>query len=193
MKKCMILLLVLMMVLMCSAACAQERAIAPYRYDLTPDGAYEENLIFPGDVIIGGDQSQIVFSNCEFQGDIIFTSVEATRVMLLGCEVKGTFIFRNPVQEATIEYSMPKLLMDNPVTVINEDCIGTVVTLSDAAISINGEEYTMQDAQYFSDADHPEAGIVPYEGQDASYLIAAQWYENGEKVLMLICENEPAM
>ena len=193
MKKWMALLLGLMMTFVCSIACAQERTVAPYTYELTPDGAYMENMIFPGDVIISGDQSQMAFSNCAFEGNIILTANEATRVMLFGCELNGAFIFQNEVREATIDDSLPKVLTDGPITVVIEEGAGTAVALGQFEITVDGTVYTMQDSQLFSDATNPEAGFVPYEGQEAHYFVVSQWVENGENVLFLLCEYDPTM
>ena len=185
--------MVLVMAFTCSCAFAQERTVAPYVYELTPDGGYEENLIFPGNVIISGEQSQMVFSNCAFEGDIILTANEATRVLLLGCELNGAFIFRNEIQDATIEYALPKVLTDSPITVRSEGCAGTAVVLGQFEITVDDVVYTMQDSQYFSDATKPEAGFVPYEGQEAHYFVVSQWPENGENVLFVLCEYDPTM
>ena len=112
MKKHLVMLMVLLMVCACACGYAEdgERTIASYEYALTEDGAYVENLIFNADVIISGDHSQIVFSNCEFAGDIILTASEGTRVMLLGCDTSGTCVVRNSVTYADLEYSHPKFL-----------------------------------------------------------------------------------
>ena len=47
--------------------------------------------------------------------------------MLFGCELNGAFIFRNEIQDATIEYALPKVLTDSPITVRSEGCAGTAV------------------------------------------------------------------
>ena len=72
-----------------------------------------------------------------------------------------------------------------------EDCFGGAVALGDFALHFNGETYTMQDASLFFDMTDPEAGFVPYEGQEASLLAAAQWWENGEPQLLIECEFDP--
>ncbi len=51
----------------------------------------------------------------------------------------------------------------------------------------------MADSELFYDISNAEAGFVPYEGQEASYYAIAQWWENGEKIIMTECEYDPNM
>lgn len=193
MKKIFVLLLCLMICL-CGAVHAEEapeRTVAPYEYALGAEPAYYENLIFNADVVISGENAQIIFSNCEFNGDIILTSEEGTRVLLLGCEVKGTCIMDNAVN-AGMDYNNPKFLTDAPITAVCENGMGSVVAIGDFEFTFNGETCSMAVADLFSDANAPEAGLVAYEGQEAVYCIAAQLYENGEKTMVVINENEVA-
>ena len=196
MKKYMVMLLALLLLLLCFsfAAVAEEgsaeRTVASYEYMLGEEGGYAENLIYNADVIISGDNSQMVFSNCEFNGNIILTANEATRVMLLGCEVNGVCILRNEVAEANIDYNNPKFLTTSPVTVECEGGAGSVVALGDFEVVFAGETYTLADSQLFINAD---GSLVPYEGQEASYFVAAQWIEGGEQVTMIVCEFDPTM
>jgi len=198
MKKWGILLAAILILGLCTAGYAEELppklSVAPYTYAL-PEGEslYFENLIFPEDVIISGDNAQIIFSNCWFAGNIILTSECGTRVMLFGCRVNGVCEATNNVKEATIDYNNPKFLTDAPVDFICRDCAGTVVALGDFEIFFNGERYTMADAQLFSDPTSENAGFVPYEGQEASYFIIGQWIENGEEVRLFLAELDPAM
>jgi len=94
MKKLFALFACLTMLCCCAAAeeTAPERTVAAYEYAVTEESAYVENLIFNADVIISGDASQIIFSNCEFNGNIILTSELGTKVMLFGCDVNGVCI-----------------------------------------------------------------------------------------------------
>ncbi|MBR6752696.1 MAG: hypothetical protein IKM05_01530, partial [Clostridia bacterium] len=93
MKKWVVLLVALLMCVFAAGYAeeeAPERVNAEYAYTLTEGGMeYLENLIFHGDVVIQGEKAQIVFVNCEFKGDIILKANEATRVMLLGCDMAG--------------------------------------------------------------------------------------------------------
>ena len=192
MKKILTLLLVLMTACLFVSGYAEttDRTVASYEYVLTEDGAYMENLIFNADVVITGENSQIVFSNCEFNGNITLAANEGTRVMLLGCEVNGTCILQNDVAEANIDYNNPKFLTTSPVTVECEGGAGSVVALGDFEVVFAGETYTMADSQFFINAD---GSLVPYEGQEASYLVAAQWIEGGEQITMVVCEFDPTM
>ena len=61
-----------------------------------------ENLVFDEDVIISGDYGIIVFENCEFNGDIISTAEQFTRVVLPdGTTVNGNCVFKNTIKEAS--------------------------------------------------------------------------------------------
>ena len=201
MKKCFVLLLCLLMVSAYQIGYAQsdaslqpERTVASYVYTMADGGSdYVENLIFNEDVVIGGNNAQIIFSNCEFNGDIILTADEATRVMLLGCDVNGTCVMSNNVAEATLEYANPKFMTDVPITVTCEDCVGSVIALGNFEVVFNGETYSMADSQLFGDTTGPDAGYVPYTGQQASYYCLAQWYENGQPNRLILCEFDPTM
>jgi len=195
MKKYLALLLILLTVCACACSYAEDagRTVANYEFALTEDGAYVENLIFNADVVISGDNSQIVFSNCEFNGDIILTSAEATKVMLLGCDVNGTCIVRNGVTSADLEYSHPKFLTTSPVTVVCEEGVSSVIALGDFDVTFNGQTYTMADSQLFGFLSEEEYMLVPYEGQEASYFVVAKIIEGGEESVMVVCEFDPTM
>lgn len=150
---------------------------------------YIDGETFDGDVIIRGDNAQITFVGCTFNGDIINTAEVYTRILIMGCEANGMCIFRNTTKEATIEASFPKFMMDAPVETACEDCAGAVIPLSDFDIVFNGETYTMADSELYFDSSNPEAGMVPYEGQEADYYCVAQWWENGELIRLVTCEK----
>lgn len=152
-----------------------------------------ENLVFEEDVTVSGDNAQIVFNNCEFKGNIVNTANLGTQVVLSASTIDGQCVFENDTKEATMEVSFPKFLVDAPVDVVCEECIGAVIPLGDFEITFNGEPYTMADSELFVDLTNAEAGFVPYEGQEANYYCVAQWWENGEKVLMVECEYDPNM
>ena len=148
---------------------------------------YLTGLTFEKDVTIAGDNGVIYFIDCVFKGNIINTAEEFTRVFLLESDVAGQCILKNNTKETTFEAAFPKFLVDAPVDVVCEDCFGAVVAIGDFDVTFNGKLYSLKDAEYFLDA---ETNLVPYEGQEAVYFTAAQWWENGEQQLMLICENE---
>lgn len=195
MKKYLGMLLILLMVCACACGYAEdgERTIASYEYVLTEDGAYVENLIYNADVVISGDHSQIVFSNCEFNGDIILTASEGTRVMLLGCDVSGACVVRNSVTYADLEYSHPKFLTSSPISVICEEGVCSVIALGDFEVTFNGQTYTMADSQFFGFLNEEEYTLVPYEGQEASYFVVAKIIEGDEESVIIICEFDPTM
>ena len=76
-----------------------------------------ENLIFDEDVTISGDFGVIIFENCEFNGDIINTAEQFTRVVLPdGTTVNGNCVFKNTTKEANMDYPMPKYISPNTVS-----------------------------------------------------------------------------
>ena len=147
-----------------------------------------ENLIFDEDVTISGDFGTIIFENCEFNGDIINTAEQFTRVVLPdGTTVNGNCVFKNTTKEATMDYPMPKFISPNTLNIVCEDCIGSCVLENmENDMIFNGETYSMADVEFFYDADIND--LVPYEEQQASVLFAGQWWENGEKILQIFCE-----
>ena len=194
MKKLTALALILMLLLSC--AFAEEAAVrepAPYNYAISGEDNYVENLIFNGDVIISGDYAQIIFANCQFNGDIINTADNYTRVFIMpDCEINGSLILRNSTQEATIDSPIPKFVLFAPAPVVTEDCIGAVLALGSFDINFNGVDYTMSQAEYYADPSSPN-GVVPYEGQEADVFLVGRWWENGEEVIFTYCEDDPTM
>lgn len=147
-----------------------------------------ENLIFDEDVAISGDFGIIIFENCEFNGDIINTAEQFTRVIFTnGTIVNGECILRNTTKEATMDTPIPKFIGSETLNIVCEDCIGAgIVESAEANIIFNGKSYSISDAEYFWD---PEANsVVPYEGQEASALCVGQWWENGEQFMFVECE-----
>lgn len=146
-----------------------------------------ENLIFVEDVTVSGDFGIIVFENCEFNGDIISTAEQFTRIILSGTTVNGNCVFKNTIKEASMDYPMPKFISSNALNIVCEDCIGSyVLDGTEENITFNGETYSIDDVEFFYDANTNE--LVPYEEQEASTIFIGQWWENGEKVLQLFCE-----
>ena len=72
-----------------------------------------------------------------------------------------------------------------PVNVVMEDCVGSAIALGDFMLVVNGKGYEMKNAEWFFT---PDGELVEYNGQEANYLYVAQWWENGEKVFMVITE-----
>ena len=188
MKKFMILLSLMLIGCLVLPAAAETQT---YPFELNGgDFATVQGLTFNGDVIVSGDNAVLALNECVINGDIILTANEGTRVMLTGCTVVGSCVQRNDIKEATIDYSLPKFLTDAPIELELEDCVGAVVTMGNVSVVVNDQVYSMKDAQYFLNSPDPHTGLVPYEGQEADYLIVAHWYENGEEVLMLLTEKE---
>ena len=181
----------IIMLAFCAMASAEDggRTIAPYTFTLVDgEDQYYENLIFPGDVIISGTNAGIFFVNCAFEGNVINTGDAGNKVFLLDSELKGQCVFVNSVQETTIDAPFPKFIVNMPVEAVAEDCFGCVIAIPDVPLTFNGDVYTLADAQVFYDAANPEAGFIPYEGQEANVLTVCQWWENGEKKMFIECE-----
>lgn len=160
-----------------------------FTFELTEDEErVVEGLIFDEDVTISGDFGMIVFENCEFNGDVIHTADQFTRVILPeGTTVNGDCVFKNTTQEASMDYPMPKFVSPNTLNIVCEDCIGScVLDGTENSIIFNGETYSMADVEFYYDDNTNE--LVPYDGQEASTLFVGQWWENGETVLQLFCE-----
>lgn len=172
-----------------------ERTDASYVYTLAPGGfEYLENLIFHGDVVIQGERAQIVFVNCEFKGNIILTANEATRALLLGCDIAGTCIFQNEVTDADlVNYAHPKFMADSPVTVLCENGAGTLISLGDFECIFNDQTYTLASSELFCKVEGEELVLEPYQDQQANFYYVCQWYENGEKKITPMCEYDPTM
>lgn len=165
-----------------------------YSFECTEDEPEViENLIFNEDVTVSGEKGQITFVNCEFKGDVTLTANEGTRVILEKSQIDGQCKFQNDTKEATMEWSFPKFLVDIPVDVVCDDCIGAVIPLGDFEIVFNGETYSMDKSELFFDLSDPDAGFVPYTGQQANYYSVVQWWENGEKKVLVECEYDPNM
>lgn len=194
MKKYVVMLLALLLLFFSFAAVAEEdaagRTVASYEYTPGEEGGYAENLIYNADVVISGDNTQMVFSNCAFNGNIILASGEGTRVMLLGCEANGTCLIQNDVTGVGMEYNNPKFLTTSPISVEVSEGVGSVLALGDFEVTFNGEVYTMADSQFFINAD---GSLVPYEGQESSYFVAAKLFENDQPAVTVVCEYDPTM
>lgn len=153
-----------------------------------------ENLIFNGDVIVGGGNGMIMFANCEFNGDVIQTSETSCRAMILpDCTVNGRFVLRNAIQETTLEAAFPKIMSYVPAKVIAEDCFGLFLSLGGFDVVFNGETYAMSDSDVYFDNNNPDQGMVPCEGQEANLFWIAQWWENGEQNILVACECDPEL
>ena len=173
---------------------AEKETAQEYNYELSEGDALEvENLIFEEDVTVSGNNAQITFTGCEFKGNIINTADEGTRVIMNGSSIDGRCVLQNTIKETTMEWSFPKFIVDSPMEVVSEDCIGSVIAMGGFDVVFNSEVYTMADSELFYDIANPDAGFVPYEGQEADYFAIAQWWENGEQILLVECESDPNM
>lgn len=204
MKKMMIFALTALLVLGL-AACAgtpQTTTVAQTTAAAEPAKVYElseatrqepvvvEGESFDGDVVITGDNGMIVFSGCTFKGNVINRADVFTRVIITGeSTVAGKCICENKIKEANFDYSFPKFISDSTLVVEAVDCIGASVTDGDIPVSFNGKTYTSADVQELTVVDEEgNASLVPYEGQGVASMVVVQWWENGEKVVLVTAE-----
>ena len=195
MKRFLALMLVLACLLGCALAESAERIPAPYTYNLADDEFLQvENLIFNGDVIVSGGNGIVMFANCEFNGDLVQTSETGSKAFVLpDCTVNGRYVLRNSIQETTFDAPFPKILSYIPAEVVTEDCFGAFISLGGFDTVFTGETYTLAGSDVFFDANKPEQGMVPYEGQEANLFLVARWWENGEENILTYAEFDPGL
>ena len=198
MKKWIALLAALVLCLGMTAYAEEEmmeRTDADYTYTLAPGGfEYLENLIFHGNVVIQGEKAQIVFVNCEFKGDIILKANEATRVMLLGCDMAGACMIQNEVTTADlVDYAHPKFMADCPVKVFCENGAGSLINLGDHESFFNDQAYTLASSDVYCWVDGENLVLEPYKDQQANLYSVCKWFENGEAKITVICEYDPTL
>ena len=197
MKKIIAFILALVL---CLAACAfaesapQREVAQEFEFHLAEgDELYVENTIFNQSVTVSGDNAQIIFANCIFNGDIINTADTFTRVMLAEDNIlNGRCIILNGNTEGhLIETALPKFITFMPADVLCEGCYGAVIAMGDFAVTFNSEKYTVDDAGIYLDVGNPDAGFVPYKGQPTSCFAVIQWWELGTRLLLVEAEYDP--
>jgi len=200
MKKMMLFLLAGMMLLSLTACTgtaqtttttAQTTAAAAPAADTTfalkeGDEKTIESAVFEGNVVVTGDNAQIMFVGCTFKGDVINKAGAYTRVGILsGSTVEGKCILTNENKEGTIDTPLPKFVTDTAIDVVAEDCLGAVAAIGDITVKFNGTGYKMADANLFIT---PEGDMVEYSDQEASAFVIGQWWENGEQTIFKAAE-----
>jgi len=153
-----------------------------YKYEINDTYKEVKNMIFNDDVTIYGNNADIVFINCIFNGDIINRGGLNTRVWIDNTIVNGKCMIENNLKEATLDTQLPKFLsFTTPLDVVCEECYGSVVVAPNLSITFNGEKYDREDSEFYYDKETQE--FVPYEGQeDAEIFFIGQWWEDGELV-----------
>lgn len=151
-----------------------------YEYEINEEYKEVKNMIFNDDVTIYGNNADIVFINCIFNGDIINRGELGTMVWIENTIVNGKCIIKNNLKEATIDTKLPKFLsFTTGLDVVCEECYGSAIVGPDLSITFNGEEYDREDSEFYYDAETQE--LVPYEGQEeAEIFMVGQWWEDGE-------------
>lgn len=153
-----------------------------YEYEIHDEYKEVKNMIFNDDVTIYGNTADIVFINCIFNGDLINRGELGTYVWIENTIVNGKCVIENDLKEATIDTKLPKFLsFTSGLDVVCEDCYGSAIVGMGLSITFNGEEYDLEDADFYFDKETQE--FVPYEGQtDAEIFFVGQWWEEGELV-----------
>ena len=168
--------------------CIPARELAEvYEFDLSGQDIIVNGQVFDGDITITGENGQISFFNCAFNGKVINQGGEGARVFINGdCAFAdgAECILDSALKEATIETDLPKFLIFCEMP--NVSCVnsGAVVTLADQPIRLNGESYAIGSAELFINEMTGESGA--YDGQEANFHNFAKWVEGGADVQMHI-------
>jgi len=186
-KTAVLFLLMALLTMMFSFAVAEGELTdaTEYTFNLAnEEQAFVADTRFNETVVVYGEQAQIYFENCEFNGDIILRAEEGTRVFLFGCTMNGKCIFQNTTKEASfVGTAFPKFGSDTTFEVVANECFGCAVALhTDMEVIFNGVTYGPQDTGYYWTEEDPDAGYRPYMGEDLSAYFVAQWWECGTKM-----------
>ena len=160
-------------------------------YELEEDESlYVANCIFNGDVTVTGAFCAVTFVNCVFNGDILNTGDMGCIVDVSEATVNGTCYITNDLQEATLEDPFPKFVTLSPLTVVCEDCLGSVIVGADVDITFNGEVYNFSSVDTYITYDSEGIYLNPYEeGMDVDMFSIGQWWENGELKFLIMGES----
>lgn len=156
-----------------------------YSYDISGEEVIVENLVFNEDVTVTGENGRLSFINCEFNGDIINKGGEGARIALLqDCEIAdgSECILDSSLEEATMDTDLPKFMIFCAMPNVSCENMGAVVSFAEQAIKLNGEEFPIDEAEFFMDDSTGE--FDSYSGQEANMHNVAKWVEGGENVLM---------
>ncbi len=162
-------------------------------FEITVEGSDKEPIsavYFGEDVVLKGDNFNVSFVNCVFEGNIINEgSGRAMAFIDTTCELSEDTqcIINNNTKEADFIMSpFPKFFdFSDSINVICKDCIGAAAGYRVAIL--NGVKYTAENADYFYAAD---GTCVPYSGQEFDLIMACQAWENGEKKVVTFCVKE---
>ena len=152
----------------------------------------EDNMvwgyIFEEDVTVTGDNGRVIFANCEFRKNIYNCCGEGGKVLLDdACILSESTecILDSTLKEAGDDTDLPKFLyFCEGVRVTCEGC-GAAVTYADTPIAFNGESYSIDTAEFFTDENGTK--FEPYSGQaEATMHNRCQYYQDGKLVEMHI-------
>lgn len=135
--------------------------------------------------INGAPNGRIDFVNCTFTSDVTFNTVISSRVFFNEtCEFSSDckVIMAGSEKEATIETDLPKIITLVPINV-ESDTMGTVVAANVSSLTINGEVFALENCEFAMD---PETDALVDFDSSMNYNCfgVAQWWENGEKILI---------
>ena len=169
------------MMLFALSSCGKKEAA---EYDITGKSDFSvADTTFDGDVVITGESGSVTFVNCVFNGNIINKGGEGARVILAeDCKFAedSECVIESSLKEATLETDLPKFLIFCEAPSVSCKNCGSVLTLSENVIVFNGEEYPIENAEFFNNDATDE--IVPFSGQEVNMHNVAKWTENGEEI-----------
>ena len=158
-----------------------------FEYTANPDEPiFVSNVIYRGDVTVSGVGQMVYFSNCVFCGNIINTSPETTMVYIdAACafENGAKCVFENDVTGTTIDYSMPKFILEIPAEVECE-YTGNVIAKDGVSFKLNGRTYDPDEYTLIQKSDG--SVVSAEENIPCSMHAAAHWWENGEEVIATV-------
>ncbi|MBE6613217.1 MAG: hypothetical protein E7632_12080 [Ruminococcaceae bacterium] len=148
------------------------------------------NENYEAPVIIEGQPGNVLFvDSCWFGEDVTFKCDEGCRVFFSagsafteGAEV----IFDTDLKEATLETSLPRVITGAPVKV-KADAAYAVHVIELDSVTINGEEYTMEDCTA-AVVDNTVVDLDPEAEYNA--FAVTRWWENGEEKMLIYAISE---
>lgn len=158
-----------------------------FEYEANPEEpTFISDLIFRGDVTVSGVGQMVYFSNCVFCGNVTLASPEATIVYIdsaCAFENSSKCFIDNDVTGTTIDYNMPKFVLEIPAEV---ECAytGNVITIDGVSFKLNGRTY---DSDEYSIIQTSDGSVIPYdESIPCSMHAAAHWWEDGVEQLVTV-------
>ena len=157
-------------------------------------GIYVDNLIYDDVVTINGVYNEIVsdiyFTNCRFNKDVVFNGMIGCRVyMLEGCEFAegAKFILKSDTNDAVMDTMHPRVITYVPME-YESDTMGGVVYKNVPEGIVNGEKFTAADCEHGYNSTE---GLIDFD-PEADYNVFAmmRWWEDGEEQILTYAMTE---